>query len=382
MAKSNPCGTPAATQDDTIFVALELSQQCWLVALTVGYGGKISRFRLAAGDAAGLLQRIDRAQQGRQLPVVCCYEAGGDGFWLHRRLSAAGVETMVIDPSSLKVDRRARRRKTDRLDLQMILQALLDYWRGNRSALRRVAVPSPELEDARRPQRERGRLVKEATAHGNRMRALLKTLGIAVKGEGGTFASPSWLEWLQAQRQWNGEPVPPQLAAELGREHERLRLLKQQLAALTRTRPALPPEQAKQAQTLAMVKGVGPAISQGTAGEAWWHDFANRRQVGAYFGLDPSPWQSGDTKHDQGIARAGNRRARALMTEAAWLWLEHQPEQALSRWFKARFGQAGGVVRRIGIIALARKLAVLFWRMATTGVFPEDVVLKRGVVID
>jgi len=376
MAETIETGTPTAAEADTIHLALELSQQSWLAVLCVGAASKLSRHKLAAGDVAGLLQLIARAGRGRRLRVMSCYEAGADGFWLHRRLLAAGLENMVIDPSSLRVDRRARRRKTDRLDGEAMLRALLAFLRGDRQALRVVRVPSPELEDARRAERERERLVKERTALLARMRSLLVGVGIALDAAGSAFEAAGWPDWLGRQRQWNGQPVPAHLRLELERQHERLQLLERQRQRLRLEAPALPAEQARQVDTLMRLKSVGPAIAQGLAGEVLWHDFRNRRQVGAYIGLDPSPWRSGGVSHEQGIGRAGNRRARRLMVEAAWLWLRYQPQHALSQWFANRVGAARGRVRRIAIVAMARKLAILFWRVATTGEVPQDVVLK------
>ena len=383
MAKANPSDAPTVAHDDTIYVALELSREKWLLVLSIGADGKLSRHGLAPGDVDGVLQVIDRARRGQPVRVASCYEAGPDGFWLHRRLRAAGIENVVIDPSSLLVDRRARRRKTDRLDAQAMVQALIDWLRGTRRALRVIAVPSPELEDARRVERERGRLVKEHTAHANRMRSLLAGLGIVARDEGARFDAAGWPDWLARQQQWDGREVPAHLAAELEREHRRVLMIKLQLAELAKTRPALPPEQARQVQVLAQLRGVGPAISRGMVGEVLWRGFTNRRQVAAYVGFDPSPWQSGAVARDQGITRAGNRRARVLMTEAAWLWLQHQPTSALSRWFYARFGvRQDRDTRRIAIVALARKLTVLLWRVASTGVVPDDVQLKPHATVN
>lgn len=380
MAKANPSDAPTAAQDDTIYAALELSRENWLVALSFGVGGKLSRHGVEAGDVAGVLRLIERMQGGRSLRVVSCYEAGPDGFWLHRRLTAAGIENVVIDPSSLRVDRRSRRRKTDRLDAQMMIQALIDWRGGNRHALRRVRVPSPELEDARRVERERARLMKERTAHANRMRGLLVSIGITANEEGSQFDTRGWPDWLAQQRQWNGQAVPAQLSAELVREHQRLMTIKQQLRVLEKTRPVLPPEQSRQLDTLERLRGIGQVISRGFVGEVLWHGFTNRRQVGAYVGLDPSPWRSGKVNRDQGISRAGNRRARSLMLEAAWLWLRHQPGSELSRWYYAKLGtNYDSRSRRIAAVALARKLTVLLWRIASTGIVPEDVQLKRCV---
>jgi transposase len=302
--------------------------------------------------------------------VVSCYEAGYDGFWLHRQLELAGVENLVIDPASLTVERRARPAKTDRLDGEKMIRALMAHRRGEPRVLRRVRVPPPEHEDARRQSRERARLIKEQTGHLNRIRALLRTLGL----EAGDPKRLDWLSWLAEQRDGQGRPVPAHLTAELGREHARLRLVHEHLAALDMIAP--PPETAPQIAQLTRLKGIGPVFAGTLAAELYWKDFQNRREVGAYCGLTPSPWHSGRVVHDQGISKAGNKRARAVAVELAWLWLRHQPQSAFSRWFQDRVGEQRGRVRRIAIVALARRLVIALWRFLTTGLVPTDALLK------
>lgn len=368
--------TPIGSHCATIFVAIELSRRSWVVMVHSPDKDRLSRHALAAGDADGLLALIAqvRARAARAVghapAVASCYEAGYDGFWLHRRLQAAGIENLVVDPASIAVERRARRAKTDRIDAELLLRVLMAYRRGEPRVVRVVRVPSPEQEDARRPTRERERLIKEHTAHINRIKALLRTLGIAAgePGRGG------WPAWLARARDWQGRPVPARLLAELAREHARLMLVREQIAALTEG-PA-PAETAAASTRLARLKGIGPVFAGTLAGELFWKDFQNRREVGAYCGLAPSPWQSGGVARDQGISKAGNRRARHVAVELAWLWLRHQPQSALSRWFHARVGDLRGRVRRIAIVALARKLVIALWRYLATGLVPTDAVLK------
>jgi transposase len=368
--------TPIEGHPATIHVAIELSLRSWVVVIHSPDQDRLSQHKLEPNDHAGLLALIAKRRAraaralGQEPRVVSCYEAGYDGFWLHRRLLAAGIENLVIDPASLLVERRARRAKTDRIDGEKMIRALLAYRRGEPRVMSVVRVPSPEQEDARRCSRERGRLIKEHTGHINRIKALLRTLGLAA-GEPGRC---DWPAWLAQQRDWQGAPVPPHLLAELEREQARLRLVREKLAALAEA--PVPAATAAASTHLARLKSLGPAFSGTLAGELFWKDFKNRREVGSYCGLTASPWRSGRVEHDQGISKAGNRRARHAAVELAWLWLQHQPQSALSRWFKARVGDQRGRVRRIAIVALARKLMIALWRFLTTGLVPTDALHK------
>jgi transposase len=245
--------------------------------------------------------------------------------------------------------------------------------------VRIVRVPSPEQEDARRASRERDRLIKEQTAHTTRLKALLRLLGMAV----GNPHRRDWLTRLAAQRDWQGQPVPPRIKAELEREHARLMLVRQQLDALAPV-PAgvgLTPAAAEMAQRsdlLLRLKSLGPVFATTLTNEAFYKDFRNRREVASYFGLTPSPWQSGGTDREQGISKAGNRRAREKTIELAWLWLRHQPDSALTQWFRQRTLNASKRIKRIAIVALARKLIVALWRYLTTGLVPAGAVLKAA----
>ena len=309
--------------------------------------------------------------------MVSCYEAGYDGFWLHRRLLAAGITNHVFDPASIAVDQRARRAKTDRIDGEQMLRTLMAYCRGEPRVVRIVRVPAPDQEDARRDTRERERLTKEQTAHSSRIKSLLRLLGMPV----GNPRRRDWLSWLAAQRDWQGQGVPPHLMAEIAREHARLMLVRGQLDALTRApAPAeLTPvaaEMARRGDFLFQLKSLGPAFSSKLTNEVFYKDFRNRRQVGSYFGLAPSPWQSGGTNREQGISKAGNPRPRGAAIELAWLWVRHQPDSALTQWFRQRTVNASKRGKRIAVVALARKLVVALWRYLTTGLVPAGAVLK------
>jgi transposase len=382
MQGSNVC-TPTVGHVGTIFVAIELSQKSWLMTIHSPDRDRISRHKLVGGDHVGLLSLLEkiRSRASQKLDaapvVVSCYEAGYDGFWLHRLLTAAGIRSHVFDPASIAVEQRGRRAKTDRIDGELLLRTLMAYCRGEPRVVRIVRPPSPEQEDARRETRERDRLVKEQVGHTNRIKALLRLLGMAV----GNPRRRDWLKWLSAQRDWQGEAAPPHIKAEIEREHARLMLLREQLAALERRSAQAQPtpavaEMARRRNTLFRLKALGPAFSGTLGNEVFYKDFDNRRQVGAYVGLAPSPWQSGGTDREQGISKAGNPRARKAAVELGWLWIRHQPNSALTLWFLARTVKASKRIKRIAIVALARKLIVALWRYVMTGLVPVGAVLK------
>jgi transposase len=366
----------------TIFIAIELSQKTWLVTLHSPDRDRISRHKLEGGDHAGLLALIEtiKARAAKKLgsapKVVSCYEAGYDGFWLHRLLQAAGITNFVFDAASIAVEQRSRRAKTDRIDGELMLRTLMAYWRGEPRVVRIVRVPSVAEEDARRASRERDRLVKEQTAHSNRIKALLRLLGVDV----GTPRRKNWLAWLEQQRDWQGQPLPPHLLAEVKREHARLMLVREQIATLEQAQPveaaSVPAAMNEQRQSLQRLKALGPAFSATLVNELFYKDFRNRREVAAYCGLAPSPWKSGGIDLEQGISKAGNHRARLKAIELAWLWLRHQPDSALSLWFRNRTANAGKRAKRIAIVALARKLIVALWRYLSTGLVPDQATMK------
>lgn len=375
----SPAATATDPQPATLFVALELSKAKWLVGLHSPMADKVSRHTIAGGDAPALLTLIGAARRraeaglGGTVRVVACYEAGYDGFWLHRLLVAHGIANQVIDPASLLVNRRARRRKTDRIDLAGLLRTLMAWHRGEPQVCSMVRVPSPEEEDRRRRGRERERLVKERVQHLGRVKGLLMTQGVRDFQP----ARRGWRDRLEALRTGDGRPLPDCLKAEIARECRRLALVDEMLDELERERDAASDGKApQQAALLTKLRGIGPTSAHLLAGEVFHRDFANRRQVAAYLGLEPSPWQSGQVDQDQGISKAGNRRARRVAIELAWLWLQHQPDSGLSRWFKDRVGAARGRVRRIMLVALARKLIVALWRYLASGVVPEGASMR------
>jgi transposase len=368
----------------TIFISIELSQKSWLVTLHSPERDRMSRHKLEGGDHAGLLALIEkiRARASEQLGsvprVVSCYEAGYDGFWLHRRLEAAGITNFVFDPASIAVEQRSRRAKTDRIDGEVMLRTLMAYLRGEPRVVRIVRVPSPEQEDARRASRERDRLIREQVAHTNRLKALLRLQGMAV----GNPRRGDWLAWLERQRDWQGQVLPPQLLAEVKREHARLMLIREQLAALEQAQAArtlpIPAPMAERQELLQRLKALGPAFATTLVNELFYKDFRNRREVASFCGLTPSPWKSGSIDGEQGISKAGNKRVRQKAIELAWLWLRHQPDSALSRWFRTRTANAGKRAKRVAIVALARKLIVALWRYLTTGLVPEQAIMKKA----
>jgi len=381
--QASTAATPTAKHCGTIFVAIELSQRSWLVALHSPDKDKISHHKLDGGDHAGLLALIDRVREraaralGGVPAVASCYEAGYDGFWLHRLLLAAGITNYVFDPASIAVDQRARRVKTDRIDGERMLRTLMAYLRGEPRVVRIAQAPSAEQEDARRASRERDRLVKEQTAHTTRIKALLRLLGMAVKNP----RRRDWLNWLAAQRDWQGQAVPPRMLSEIRHEHARLMLVRDRLDALAQEAAAVDPtpaeaEMTRRSELLRRLKCLGPAFATTLTSEVFYKDFRNRREVGSYFGLTPSPWQSGGIDRDQGISKAGNPRARCAAIELAWLWLRHQPDSKLTLEYRKRTLDAGKRIKRVAIVALARKLVVALWRYLTTGLVPEGAVLK------
>lgn len=355
----------------TLFVSLELGNAKWHVAVTDG-GTKVSEHTVSAGDSATLLIVIERARARFEASdVVSCYEAGRDGFWLHRALQAKGVRNHVVDAASIEVNRRQRRAKTDRLDARKLLSMLVRFINGEKKAWAVLRIPSPREEDERRPHRERERLINERRQHVARIKSLLVLHNVRVKKVGGR----GWLRALQSFA------LPPRLHTELQRETERLALVEKQIEELERqqaqrieqeTEPGL----AKQ-RALQRLYGVGPIGAWTLVRELFaWRTFNNRRQLAGSVGLGSSPYRSGSLQHDQGISKAGNARVRTIMVELAWSWLRFQPDSALSRWYAERFGPSGGRSRRVGVVALARRLLIALWRFIEHGVLPEGAKLK------
>jgi transposase len=376
--------TAVAGEVVRIFLALELSRSSWLVASHTPAADKISRHKLAAGDIDGLLALIERLRArveqktGQPVQVISCYEAGYDGFWLDRKLKAEGVINHVMDPASIQVDRRARRVKTDAVDADALLRALMAFCRGERKVCSMVRVPTRDEEDAKRLSREREQLIKERVRHVNRIKGLCATQGIYDYQP----LKANRLERLDELRTGDGNPLPVRLRNEIRRQLERLKLLLELIGTVEAERDAVvkadkPASEAdRKIRALAKLKGIGPEIATVLYNEVFYRQFANRRDVAAYVGLTPSLFASGDLRHDQGISKAGNPRARATMVELAWLWVRHQSGSALTGWFLTRVSGIKGRIKRIAIVALARKVLVALWRYLETGLVPTGAMLK------
>jgi transposase len=401
MSNSVLIAAPAARMEvATLFVGFELSKATWLVGLySPDLGKTVSRHKVDGGDLGTALKLIAAAKrrlekEGKPVRVVSVYEAGYDGFWLHRALTAAGIDNRVIDAASIPVDRRARRVKTDRLDLELLIRMLLALERGETRICRVVRVPTPAEEDVKRQHRERSVLVAERTAHSNRIAGVLMALGI----RGANPRRRDFADQLETLVTATGEPLPPHTKQALTREHERLSLLDRQIKEIEVAQAsaikaaaekegdrkdevragAVPEAGAAQAAALVRLNGIGQIGAVTLSREVFYRRFDNRREVASYFGLTPSPFRSGNMHIDQGIGKAGNPRARTLAIELTWLWLRHQPKSALTGWFLERVGSATGRIRRIAIVALARKLMIALWRYVTTGLIPEGAIMKSA----
>ena len=377
--------TPTAAEYATVHMAFELSKAKWNLGVVLPGSKKMSRFTITGGDVVALAKRLAaiRAKAGRggkPVRILACYEAGYDGHWLYRWLTAQGVACHEIDPASIEVNRRARRAKTDRIDLDRMMRTFLAHLRGEPRACSIVHVPSVADEDRKRCERERDRLVKERTAHTNRIKGLLHAQGIR-------DAMPrrrGFVDNLADMRTGDGRPLPPRLKEEIVREHERLVLVDKQLAAVEAAskaacRAAEPGSAQAKIVRLANLKGIALTTGQVLVNEVFYRRFDNRRQVGGYLGLTGMPYDSGDSRRDQGISKAGNGRARRVAIELAWRWLAFQPGSELACWFRQRVGDLKGRIRRIAVVALARKLMVALWRYLETGMVPTGAVLHPSL---
>jgi transposase len=362
------------TKTDILYVAFELGASDWKLAFTVGMGQKPRLRSMPARDLPRLHEEIAKAKQRFQLPadapVRSCYEAGRDGFWLHRHLTASGVENGVVDSASIEVNRRQRRAKSDGLDAGKLLNLLLRYHGGEKKVWSIVRVPSVVDEDARQLHRDLEELKDERTEHVNRIKGLLASQGLAAPEVNKHFA-----DWLGKARLWDGSAVPAELQKRLLREVERWQLLGQQIKTLEderrqRIRRDDTPHVDK-VRSLLDLWGIGFNGAWLLVYELFaWRRFDNRKQVGGCVGLTPTPYQSGDSHREQGISKAGNRRLRRLMVELAWCWLRWQPDSELSRWYVRRFGAGNGRSRKIGVVALARKLLIALWKYVEHGEIP------------
>jgi transposase len=374
---------PEAPSQPTLFLAFELGQSKWKLGFTIGMAQPPRERTIPAGDVAKLQQEITRAKQRFGLPedahVMSCYEAGRDGFWLHRYLVAHHVENLVIDSASIEVNRRQRRAKTDRLDVRKLLTMLLRHRAGEKKVWSVVRIPSVDEEDRRQLHREMLTAKQDRTRVINRIKGLLAGHGVQLALEGDVDTQ------LDQAHQWDGSPLPSALLSRLKRAWQQVGFLTAHIQTLEAERRALLRHHddpvIAQVRQLFTLRGIG-------VNSAWlyvmeffaWRDFQTPKQVGALAGLTPTPYQSGQSRRELGIAKAGNRHIRAMAIEIAWAWRRFQPESALSQWYERRFGAGSARLRKLGIVALARKLLIALWRFVKTGVLPEGAVLKTAAL--
>jgi transposase len=363
----------------SLYLAFELGKNTWKLGFTIGVAQQPRERTIPAGDVTRLQQEIARAKQRFGLPedarIVSCYEAGRDGFWLHRYLVAHNVQNHVIDSASIEVNRRQRRAKTDRLDVRKLLTMLLRHIAGERKVWSVVRVPSIEEEDRRQLHRELLTAKQDRTRVINRIKGLLAGHGVQLALQGDVDAQ------LEQVHQWDGSPLPPALLSRLKRAWQQVGVLTTHIQTLEGQRRAVLRRSEEsvidQVCQLFTLRGIG-------VNSAWlyvmeffaWRDLQTPKQVGALAGLTPTPSQSGESRREWGIAKAGNRHMRAMAIEIAWAWRRFQPDSALSQWYEHRFGHGSARLRKIGIVALARKLLIALWRFLKTGVLPEGTVLK------
>ena len=389
MPSRKQTAAPAGAEQGTLYVAIEISGKSWVVGIKGPRSERIGLHSLGSADVQGLKDLIERHRAkaerdlGREVRILCCYEAGYEGFWLARWLERGmSIETVVLDPASLLVNRKAKQRKTDRIDAKKMVRALLAHDRGDAAVLSRVRVPSVEEEDRKRLLRERRRLVKERTSLTNAIKGLLKLHGVfhlelRTKGFEARFCKV---------KTGYGEPFPPRARREILRLVERLTVVERQIAEVQAERDAVVREGAAltasvvpedsearaafRIATLTELKGIGANDATLLTHEIFYRGFRNRRELASWVGMTPTPWASGAMERDQGIGRDGPAWIRALLVQMAWRWLRHQPESALSKWFEERTAGARGRIRRVMVVALARKLLIALWRFSETGLVP------------
>jgi transposase len=368
-----------SVNDSVLYVAFELGKKQWKLAMTSGFGIAPMLRTVAGGDLEAVMRVIQGARARVGLPptsrVVSCYEAGRDGFWIHRALQRRGIDNRVIDSASIEVKRRARRTKTDRLDALKLVTMLVRACVGEAGVWSQVRVPSVEAEAARHVSRERTALTQEQTRLQNQIGSWLATCGCRVSTRGRQRP-----QWWTAARDWADAPLPATVQARIARTSERLALVGAQIAALeaaqAAARRAAPAASAL--GRLVQLKGIATTSASVLLDEGLvWRAFRNRRQLGGLLGFAPAKYESGDSSRDLGITRAGNKRLQSVMVQLAWGWVHWQRQSALTQWYQARFGR-GKRTRKVGIVALARKLFVALWRYVADGVIPAGAVLKTA----
>jgi len=380
MTKKTTRSNQYTENQQILFVALELGATNWELGFSTGLGQKPRRRTIESGHTEALQAEIESAKKRFRLSqnthVKSCYEAGRDGFWLHRYLTSVGVENIIVDSSSIEVNRRRRRAKTDKIDAGKLLLMLIRYHYGEEKIWSVVRVPSAEEEDRRQLHRELRAAKKEKTRTTNRIKGLLASQGIRIT-QGMNLEDKQ----LDAIRLWNGSSLGEGLKSRLRREWAHVLFLKKQVAELEATRRKEIKEGEKpdlgKIKQLANLQGIGPESSWVMVRELFgWRQFRNRREVASLIGVTPTPYDSGKTKHEQGISKAGNRHVRGIAIEMAWAWLRYQPESKITLWFKKRFAEGGPRARKVGIVALARRLVIELWRYLEWGVLPEGARLK------
>lgn len=368
------------TTDAALYLAFELANAEWRLGFTVGFGQSARQRKITARDVDALGQEVTMAKKRFRLPedapVRSCYEAGREAFWLHRYLESKGIQNLVVDSASIEVNRRARRAKTDRLDLAKLLTMLLRYYSGEDHVWRIVQVPSVEAEDGRHLHRQLSKFKAERTRHTNRIKGLLIGQGVSLP------VGKDFLEQLDAVRLWNDLPLPPGLRARLEREYRAYLHVDQQIREIEAERRewlrTSDHSDAQKIRALLRLKGIGINSAWLFVKEFYgWREFKNRREVGGLAGLTPTPYQSGDESREQGISKAGNRPLRGMAVEIAWSWVRFQPKSKITIWFQERYAEGGKRMRKIGIVAVARKLLVALWRYLETGEIPAGAQLKE-----
>jgi transposase len=368
-----------STNRAKLYLAFELGKQKWKLGFTIGLGQRPRVRAIDGGDLVALQWEIEQAKRRfglrRETPVMSCYEAGRDGFWLHRNLLAWEIENLVVDSSSIEVKRRARRVKTDRLDVQKLLTMLIRYDSGERKVWSVVHVPSLEAEDKRHLHRQLSTLKADRTRHTNRIKGLLYGQGVRMS------VKADFLERLETVRLWDGAPLSPGLRTRLEREYACWQFVDHQIRELEAKRAEMirtsEDPSVKKVRQLVHLRGIGPNSAWLFVMEFFgWRNFRNRRQVGALAGLTSTPYLSGEETQDKGISKAGNRHIRSIAIEIAWSWLRFQPHSELSLWYQDRFARGSKRLRKIGIVALARKLLIALWRYLETGVLPAGAQLN------
>jgi len=367
------------TPERALYLAFELGKEKWKLGFSIGLGQNPRRRVIDGGDLEALTREIELGKKRfgliEEAPVKSCYEAGREGFWLHRYLLANGTENLVVDSASIEVNRRARRVKTDKLDVGKLLTMLIRYHCGEKRVWSVVQPPSVEAEDKRHLHRQLSSLKVDRTRHICRIKGLLASQGVNMP------VGADFLERLTTVRLWDGSRLPAGLRARLEREYAALKSVKEQIKEVQDERSEIICTSAdpsvEKVRQLLKLRGIGENSSWLFVMEFFgWRNFRNRREVGDLAGLTPTPYQSGGESREQGISKAGNRPVRAMAIEIAWCWVRYQPDSALTRWYQERFGRGGKRMRKVGIVAVARKLLIALWRYLETGEIPAGAQLK------